>query len=94
MDGFAGPTPEQLAQLGPHLASEVATLLGGGEGREGERLRFHLDRLPSRRPVYRVRAGADGEMRSLVIKQLDPDVAHRTRLLAQRWLPALELRKP
>jgi thiamine kinase-like enzyme len=38
-----------------------------------------------------VRAGAGGETRALVIKQLDPDVAHRTRLLAQRWLPALEL---
>lgn len=79
---------EPLAPLGPRLASEVVKVLGGEESEEAP---FELERLRSRRAVYRVRGGTQGAKRSVVVKQLDPDVAHRTRLLAQRWLPALDL---
>src|SRR3954466_5774461 len=42
--------------------------------------------------VYRLRFEANGGVRSLVLKRLDPSVAHRNQRVAQRWLPALGLR--
>jgi hypothetical protein len=41
--------------------------------------------------VYRVQFAADGGVRSLVLKRLDPSVAQRNQLVVQRWLPALGL---
>src|SRR5919198_2867820 len=47
-------------------------------------------RLKSR--VYRLRFEANGGVRSLVLKRLDPSVAQRNQLVVTRWLPALGLR--
>ena len=41
--------------------------------------------------VYRVQFEANGGVRSLVLKRLDPSVAHHNQRVAQRWLPALGL---
>ena len=41
--------------------------------------------------VYRLQLDAEAPWRSVVVKRLEPAVAQRTRLLAQRWLPALGL---
>jgi aminoglycoside phosphotransferase (APT) family kinase protein len=41
--------------------------------------------------VYRLQFDARAPWSSLVVKRLEPAVAQRTRLLAQRWLPALGL---
>ena len=41
--------------------------------------------------VYRLQLDAGAPWRSVVVKRLEPAVAQRTRLLAQRWLPALGL---
>jgi hypothetical protein len=41
--------------------------------------------------VYRLQFEANGGVRALVLKRLDPSVAHRNQLVATRWLPALGL---
>src|SRR6266487_7084794 len=41
--------------------------------------------------VYRLRVEANGCVRSLVIKRLEPGVAQRNQLVAKRWLPAMGL---
>jgi hypothetical protein len=41
--------------------------------------------------VYRLRFEANGEVRSFVAKCLEPEVAQRNRLVAERWLPAVGL---
>ena len=41
--------------------------------------------------VYRLRVEANGCVRSLVLKRLEPAVAQRNQLVAQRWLPAIGL---
>lgn len=41
--------------------------------------------------VRRIHVETGGARRSLVVKRLDPVVAHRNRMLAQRWLPAVGL---
>ena len=41
--------------------------------------------------VHRLRVEVDGAERSLIVKWSNPVVAHRSRLLAQRWLPAAGL---
>ncbi len=43
------------------------------------------------RGVYRLRFQANGAVRSLVIKCLDPEIAKRNSLVAKRWLPAIGL---
>lgn len=42
-----------------------------------------------KREVYRLRLG-DGQTRSLVCKRLKPSIAQTDRLVAERWLPALD----
>jgi hypothetical protein len=37
--------------------------------------------------VHRLQVAADGDQRSLVVKWSDPVIAHRTALVARRWLP-------
>jgi hypothetical protein len=37
--------------------------------------------------VHRLRVAADGDERSVVVKWSDPVIAHRTTLVARRWLP-------
>jgi len=41
--------------------------------------------------VYRLRVDADGSVRSLVLKLMEPSVAQRTQLVVERWLPTLGL---
>ncbi len=41
--------------------------------------------------VYRLRVEANGCVRSLVLKRLEPGVAQRNQLVVKRWLPALGL---
>lgn len=41
--------------------------------------------------VYRVQVGVNGAVQSVVVKCLDPDIAERNRLVAERWLPAIGL---
>src|ERR687888_1562175 len=41
--------------------------------------------------VYRLQFEANGGVHSLVLKRLDPSVAHHNQRVAQRWLPALGL---
>src|SRR5438445_13070805 len=67
----------------------------------GEALRTLLDRAdPAVRvigvqqlkaKVYRLQLDAGAPWSSVVVKRLEPAVAHRTQLVAQRWLPALGL---
>jgi hypothetical protein len=43
------------------------------------------------RSVYRLQLEANGGVRSVVLKRLDPSLAQRNQLVATRWLPALGL---
>src|SRR5919106_1698203 len=49
-----------------------------------------LSRLKAR--VFRVQTADGSRWRSVVLKRLEPAVAQRDRLIAERWLPALDLR--
>ena len=82
-----------LTSLGPG-ASELGELLSellGADGRGVE----HIAALRALKPphVYRVElVPGEAPWRSVVVKRLDSAVvAHRTRLAAERWLPALGL---
>jgi hypothetical protein len=81
-----GPTP-----LGQPVAAEVTRLLAGPTGLDTSGISIELEELGRNRVVYRVRARATGEPRSVVVKQLDPDAARRNRLVAERWLPGIGL---
>src|SRR5205814_186922 len=67
------------------LCEGVAELLGDSVG-PGERL--HLERLKP--AVYRLKVG-DAPGRALVLKRHPPAVAQADRLVAERWLPAIDL---
>lgn len=41
--------------------------------------------------VYRLQVGVNGAVQSVVVKCLDPDIAERNRLVAERWLPSIGL---
>src|ERR1044071_1414238 len=41
--------------------------------------------------VFRLRFAVDGGGRSVVVKRLEPQLARRNELVAQRWLPAVRL---
>jgi Phosphotransferase enzyme family len=74
-------------QLGlPELRSLLDDLLGG-PGAAG-RL---VERGPVNGRVDRLRFQVNGRERSLVVKRLAPEVAQRSRLVAERWLPAVGL---
>jgi phosphotransferase family enzyme len=75
--------------LGPG-AAELCELLGEllGGAAPAERTES-LRQLKPR--VYRLDFAADAPWRSVVLKRLDPAIAQRTRLAAERWLPALGL---
>ncbi len=68
------------------LCDALAEVLDGA-GVDGRPI--ELDRLKSR--VYRLRAGEDGDARSIVVKRYDPWLARRNELVLRRWLPALDL---
>ena len=78
-----------LEQNGEAGAAELAEVLRDLlDGASHGRWRVSLTQLKAR--VYRL-AISDGPLRSVVLKRLDPIVAQRTRLVAERWLPALGL---
>jgi hypothetical protein len=68
---------------GVDLPRELLADLLDGTGRVAD-----IRRLKER--VYRLEI-ANGPHRSVVVKRLEPAVAQRTRLVAERWLPALGL---
>jgi len=77
---------EQSGESGAaELSEALRDMLDGVDAAHGK---LGLTRLKAR--VYRLEIG-DGPWRSVVLKRLDPMVAARTRLVAERWLPALGL---
>ncbi len=74
------PVPERQ---GVDLPRELLADLLDGTGRVAD-----IRRLKER--VYRLEM-TNGPHRSVVVKRLEPAVAPRTRLVAERWLPALGL---
>ncbi len=46
---------------------------------------------PRSERVYRLRFAINGQLRSVVVKRLRPEIARRNELVAQRWLPAIGL---
>src|SRR5882762_816295 len=91
IDGF-----DSLLEIGDQsglveLRVLLADLLGGSDA-----VCSLIDKqqLQSRRPhVFRLRFDYNGEVRSLVVKRLDPCVARRNELVIHRWLPAIGLGK-
>src|SRR5207244_1933818 len=73
------------ARQGVDLPRALLADLRGGTGRVAD-----IRRLKER--VYRLEmTNGPGPHRSVVVKRLEPAVAQRTRLVAERWLPALGL---
>jgi thiamine kinase-like enzyme len=77
---------EQSGETGTAELSDVLRDLL--DGTNPTRCGLSLTQLKAR--VYRLEIG-DGPWRSVVLKHLDPIVAQRARLAAERWLPALGL---
>lgn len=44
-----------------------------------------------KKPVFRLRFDINGQTRSVVIKQLKPEIARRAEQVVKRWLPAIDL---
>jgi len=96
--GVARPTPvvdlqgglrSALEQSGESGAAELSEALRDMlDGANPARCGVRLTQLKAR--VYRLEI-TNGPSRSVVLKRLDPTVAHRTRLVTERWLPALGL---
>ena len=79
--------------LGPG-GSELSDLLGELLGADGQQTEYIAALRPLKPPhVYRLElVPGEAPWRSVVVKRLDSAVvAHRTRLAAERWLPALGL---
>lgn len=81
-----GEAPDPLEQW---LPGAVRSWLASATDRDVSRTTIELERLGH--GVYRVRAIANGGSWSVVVKQLDPAAARRSRLVTERWLPALGL---
>jgi len=96
--GVARPSPmvdlqgglrSALEESGEGGAAELVEVLRAVlDGATPARCRVRLTQLKAR--VYRLKI-TDGPWRSVVLKRLDPIVAQRTRLVAERWLPELDL---
>lgn len=71
----------------PELRCLMEELFGGSTA--DPRVLAEQRLTPSR--VYRFRIAASKGVRSVVVKRLTPDVAHRNQLVVRRWLPALGL---
>jgi hypothetical protein len=90
MDGVSEGLDELLdsSQAGlPELHAVLQEVVGGCDATA---CLIGQQRLKS--SVYRLQFKANGGVRSLVLKRLDPSVAHHNQRVAQRWLPALGLR--
>ncbi len=70
----------------PELRAALRELIGGLDPTA-----HVIDQRLLKRRVYRLRVEANGCVRSLVLKRLEPGVAQRNQLVAKRWLPALGL---
>lgn len=69
----------------PELRATLRELVGGFDSAA----RAVAQRL--KRHVYRLRIEANDHLYSLVLKRMQPAVAERNRLVAERWLPAIGL---
>jgi hypothetical protein len=78
---------EALFEDGGRGLSALREVLAGLLGSEARVL--GCESLAAR--VGRLAVETAGEKRSLIVKQLDPVVGHRNRMLAERWLPAVGL---
>jgi hypothetical protein len=91
MDGVIEGLDDVLVSSGqsglPELRAVLQEVVGGCDATARV---IGQQRLNPR--VYRVQFAANGGVRSLVLKRLDPSVAHHNQRVAQRWLPALGLR--
>jgi len=70
----------------PELRAVLRELIGGLDPTA-----HVVDQRQLKPRVYRLRVEANGCVRSLVLKRLEPGVAQRNQLVAKRWLPALGL---
>src|SRR5260221_3565871 len=70
----------------PELRAVLRELIGGLDPTARV-----IDQRRLKPRVYRLRVVANGCVRSLVLKRLEPGVAQRNQLVAKRWLPALGL---
>lgn len=81
-----------LAETGqpglPQLRQLLADLLDGSQSTGGLVSQHEL-----KRSVFRLKFKIDGVLLSFIVKRLDPDVAQRNRLVAERWLPAVGLKE-
>src|ERR1044071_2086 len=80
----------ETAQPGLPELREVLTELMGGNS-DVDRFIEHQTLQPRGQRVIRLRFGANGCTRSLIIKRLNPEIALRNELVATRWLPAIGL---
>ena len=61
-------------------------------GRDGKGRLLDQETLqPRGQRVFRLRFAIGGQTRSVVVKRLQPEIAIRNELVAQRWLPAVRL---
>ena len=78
---------EESGQPGlPELRAALHELFGG-PGIAG----WVIDRQRLKQRVYRLRVRARGQLRSLVVKCMDPEFAQRSQFVIKRWLPAVGL---
>jgi hypothetical protein len=70
--------------------SELRTVLQELVSESGSTARV-IGQQRLKRSVYRLQLEANGGVRSVVLKRLDPGLAQRNQLVATRWLPALGL---
>jgi Ser/Thr protein kinase RdoA (MazF antagonist) len=66
-------------------------LLVAGEPLAESETPIEIAVLSKKHSVLRAWTDVNGEARSVILKQLDPSVAQRNRLVTNRWLPALGL---
>ena len=84
-----GSSGEMTAAAARRGGGAAAADMSAGSLRRAVRSVVARERLKD--DVHRLRVEVDGAERSLIVKWSDPVVAHRSRLLAQRWLPAAGL---
>jgi hypothetical protein len=70
----------------PELRALLRELIGGLDSTA-----HVIDQRLLKQRVYRLRVEANGSVRSLVLKRLEPGVAQRNQLVAEQWLPAIGL---
>jgi hypothetical protein len=91
MDGGLDRIGEALEVLGQPIAAEVGRLLRHCADPAAADASIELNELEGNHATYRVQASTHGRQGSLILKQVDPDVARRNRLVVERWLPWLGL---